>query len=72
MAELNFRPDPAYQKVAAMQKVRHQFFRFNARTARITFIYVAVIPALMGVLAYKTDGLYDLRAKRKGDTVYEK
>jgi uncharacterized membrane protein YhaH (DUF805 family) len=76
-----------------MQKVRHQFFRFNARTARITFIYVAVIPALMGVLAYKTDvssdgyilqntlgrllmrslkGLYDLRAKRKGDTVYEK
>ncbi|VUC20381.1 unnamed protein product [Clonostachys rosea] len=72
MAELSFRPDPAYQKVAAMTKNRVQYFRFNARTSRITFIYVAVIPALVGYLAYQTDGLYNLKAKRKGDTVYQK
>ncbi|CAG9993417.1 unnamed protein product [Clonostachys byssicola] len=72
MAELGFRPDPAYQKVAAMTKNRVQYFRFNARTSRITFIYVAVIPALVGYLAYQTDGLYNLKAPRKGDTVYQK
>ncbi|KAF4120316.1 hypothetical protein GMORB2_3117 [Geosmithia morbida] len=72
MAHLKFRPDPAYQKYAAMSKNRHHYFRFTPRTARITFIYVAVIPALLGVVAYQTDGLYALRAKRRGDTVYEK
>ncbi|KAL6850853.1 hypothetical protein ACO1O0_007979 [Amphichorda felina] len=72
MAELKFRPDPAYQKFAAMQKTRHHYFRFTPRTARITFMYVAVIPAIMGYIAYQTDGLWDLKAKRKGDTAWEK
>ena len=38
-----------------MQKNRHQYFRFTPRTARITFIYVCVVPAIMGMIAYKTD-----------------
>jgi hypothetical protein len=72
MAELKFRPDPAFQKYAAMQKTRHHYFRFTPRTGRITFIYVAVIPAVVGYVAYQTDGLYNFRAKRRGDTAYEK
>ncbi|KAK0760895.1 hypothetical protein N5P37_005834 [Trichoderma harzianum] len=55
-----------------MQKARHHHFRFTGRTARISFIYMAAIPAVFGWVAYKTDGLWDLRAKRKGDSVYEK
>ncbi|KAJ4309267.1 hypothetical protein N0V84_011608, partial [Fusarium piperis] len=57
-----------------MMKTRHHYFRWTPRTAKITFIYVAVIPAIMGYIAYKTDlkGLWDFRAKRKGDLVYEK
>ena len=69
-----------------MQKLRHHYFRWTPRTARITFIYVAVIPSIMGYVAYQTDvsqkkaptnpqlcrltmkkGLWDMRAKRKGD-----
>lgn len=38
-----------------MTKNRVQYFRFTPRTARITFIYVAVIPTLVGYLAYQTD-----------------
>ncbi|KAJ3497881.1 hypothetical protein NLG97_g1557 [Lecanicillium saksenae] len=72
MAHLNVKPDPAYLKLQAMQKNRVQYFRWTPRNARITFMYVAVIPAIMGYIAYKTDGLWDLRAKRKGDTAYEK
>ncbi|KAK3182427.1 hypothetical protein K4F52_006253 [Lecanicillium sp. MT-2017a] len=72
MAHLNVKPDPAYLKLQAMTKNRHQYFRWTPRNARLTFLYVAVIPAMMGYLAYKTDGLYDLRAKRKGDSIYEK
>ncbi|KAL4725562.1 hypothetical protein ACLX1H_007711 [Fusarium chlamydosporum] len=72
MAHLNVKPDPAYLKYAAMMKTRHHYFRWTPRTARITFIYVGVIPAIMGYIAYKTDGLWDFRAKRKGDLVYEK
>lgn len=44
-----------------MQKNRHHYFRFTPRTARITFIYVAVLPTLMGILAYKTDVRFRLR-----------
>lgn len=38
-----------------MTKNRHQYFRWTPRNARLTFLYVAVIPAMMGYLAYKTD-----------------
>ncbi|KAF4449844.1 NADH:ubiquinone oxidoreductase 6.6kD subunit [Fusarium austroafricanum] len=73
MAHLNVKPDPAYLKYASMMKTRHHYFRWTNRTAKITFIYVAVIPSIMGYIAYKTDkGLWDFRAKRKGDLVYEK
>lgn len=38
-----------------MTKNRHHFFRFTPRTARITFIYTIVIPAITGYVAYQTD-----------------
>jgi hypothetical protein len=38
-----------------MQKNRHHYFRWTPRTARLTFIYVAVLPAIMGYIAYQTD-----------------
>ena len=50
-----------------MQKVRHKYFRWTPRTARITFIYVAVIPSIMGYIAYTTDvscvGDFDERSR---------
>ncbi|OAQ97548.1 hypothetical protein LLEC1_01123 [Akanthomyces lecanii] len=65
-------PSHANLQVIAMQKSRVQYFRWTPKNARITFMYVAVIPTIMGYIAYNTDGLWDLRAKRKGDTAYEK
>lgn len=38
-----------------MQKNRVQYFRWTPKNARITVMYVAVIPAIMGYIAYKTD-----------------
>ncbi|KAF4437963.1 nadh:ubiquinone oxidoreductase subunit [Fusarium acutatum] len=55
MAHLNVKPDPAYLKYAAMMKTRHHYFRWTPRTARLTFIYVAVVPTIMGYIAYSTD-----------------
>ncbi|KAH7144565.1 hypothetical protein B0J13DRAFT_555527 [Dactylonectria estremocensis] len=72
MAHLNVKPDPAYLKFQAMQKSRHKYFRWTARTARLTIIYVAVIPSIMGYIAYKTDGKWDFLAKRKGDLIVER
>ncbi|KAG5981099.1 hypothetical protein E4U55_003313 [Claviceps digitariae] len=83
MAHLNVKPDPAFLKLQAMQKTRHHFFRWTSRNARITFMYVVVVPAIFGYVAYKTDvakltvlveqkGLYNFRAKRRGDTIYER
>lgn len=46
---------------AAMAKNRHHYFRFTPRTARITFLYVAVIPAIVGYVAYQTDVSFELR-----------
>lgn len=38
-----------------MQSNRHVYFRWTPRTARVTFMYVAVVPVLLGIVAYKTD-----------------
>ncbi|ROT42768.1 hypothetical protein SODALDRAFT_326926 [Sodiomyces alkalinus F11] len=64
--------DPAFVKLGNMQTNRHVYFRWTPRTARITFMYAVVVPTIMGIIAYKTDGLWDLRAKRKGDLLVER
>ncbi|KAK1967107.1 hypothetical protein LZ32DRAFT_605013 [Colletotrichum eremochloae] len=64
--------DPALVKLGQMQSNRHIFFRWTPRTARVTFMYAVVVPFVVGYIGYKTDGLWDLRAKRKGDLVYER
>lgn len=38
-----------------MQKVRHHYFRWTPRTARITFTYVVLIPSIVGYAAYQTE-----------------
>ncbi|OTA60305.1 NADH:ubiquinone oxidoreductase 6.6kD subunit [Hypoxylon sp. EC38] len=63
--------DPAIQKLGTMTTNRHKYFRWTPRTARITFMYAVVVPTIFGIIAYKTDGKYDLRAKRKGDLISE-
>ncbi|KAK6952974.1 hypothetical protein Daesc_005271 [Daldinia eschscholtzii] len=63
--------DPAIQKLGHMTTNRHKYFRWSPRTARITFIYTVFVPVVLGVIAYRTDGKYDLRAKRKGDLIKE-
>ncbi|CCU80302.1 unnamed protein product [Blumeria hordei] len=64
--------DPAMVKYNNMWINRYKYFRWTGRTARITFAYVVVVPSILGYLAYKTDGMYDMRGKRRGDTIYER
>ncbi|KAI6082885.1 NADH:ubiquinone oxidoreductase 6.6kD subunit [Hypoxylon rubiginosum] len=63
--------DPAILKLGNMTTNRHKFFRWTPRTARITFMYAVFVPMIFGIVAYKTDGKYNFRAKRKGDLVVE-
>ncbi|KAI1747917.1 NADH:ubiquinone oxidoreductase 6.6kD subunit [Xylaria castorea] len=63
--------DPALQKLGTMTTNRHKYFRWTPRTAGITLVYAVVVPSIVGVIAYQTDGKYDFRAKRKGDLMLE-
>ncbi|KAA6411852.1 MAG: NADH:ubiquinone oxidoreductase subunit [Lasallia pustulata] len=63
--------DPALVKYANMQVNRHKYFRWTPRTAWLTFAYVVAVPAMFGYLGFVTDGKYDMRAKRRGDTIVE-
>ncbi|KAM3068719.1 hypothetical protein ACMFMG_010896 [Clarireedia jacksonii] len=63
--------DPALVKYANMSVNRHKYFRWNARTARITFVFAVFVPTLLGIAAYKTEGKWDMRGKRRGDTIAE-
>jgi hypothetical protein len=38
-----------------MVQNRYKYFRWTKRTAGITFMYVAVIPVIVGYLGYQTD-----------------
>ncbi|KAI8628598.1 NADH:ubiquinone oxidoreductase 6.6kD subunit [Xylariaceae sp. FL1651] len=63
--------DPAIQKLGTMTTNRHKYFRWTPRTAGITFVYAILVPSIFGVIAYQTDGKYDMRAKRRGDLMSE-
>ncbi|CAK7238822.1 MAG: hypothetical protein STHCBS139747_000242 [Sporothrix thermara] len=63
--------DPAILKLNNMTLNRYKYFRWTPRTARITFMYVAVVPTLFGILAYSTEGKWNLRGKRRGDVLAE-
>ncbi|CAK7206419.1 hypothetical protein SEUCBS139899_009211 [Sporothrix eucalyptigena] len=63
--------DPAILKLNNMTTNRYKYFRWTPRTARITFMYVAVVPAIFGIMAYSTEGKWNLRAKRRGDVITE-
>ncbi|KAK4157950.1 hypothetical protein C8A00DRAFT_39802 [Chaetomidium leptoderma] len=64
--------DPALVRLGNMIQNRYKYFRWTKRTAGITLVYVAIIPGIIGYLGYNNDGLWDFRAKRRGDTVYER
>ncbi|GAD94294.1 conserved hypothetical protein [Paecilomyces variotii No. 5] len=63
--------DPAVQKYYELNQNRYKYFRWTPRTAWLTLVYVGIIPAALGYVAYKTEGKYELRGKRRGDTIRE-
>ncbi|KAI6246564.1 hypothetical protein HI914_05294 [Erysiphe necator] len=72
--------DPAYvkyNKSRFLQKIdmwinRYKYFRWTGRTVKITFAYMVVVPSIIGYLAYTSDGKYNMRGKRRGDTIVER
>ena len=38
-----------------MSQNRFKYFRWTPRTAWLSFVYMAVVPSLVGVVAYSTD-----------------
>ncbi|KAL7267772.1 hypothetical protein RUND412_009630 [Rhizina undulata] len=63
--------DPALQKYAKLNTNRYRFFRWNPRTAKLTFWYVFLVPSFIGSLAYWSEGRYEFRGKRRGDVASE-
>ncbi|RKF54348.1 NADHubiquinone oxidoreductase 6.6kD subunit [Erysiphe neolycopersici] len=72
--------DPAYVKYnmgglshgTDMWINRYKYFRWTGRTVKITFAYMVVVPSIIGYLAYTSDGKYNMRGKRRGDTIVER
>ncbi|RPB28647.1 hypothetical protein L211DRAFT_833628 [Terfezia boudieri ATCC MYA-4762] len=63
--------DPGLIKWYHMHMNRYKYFRWTPRTVKLTFWYVFAVPTALGYLAYKTEGKYNMRVKRRGDTVLE-
>ncbi|KAJ4336632.1 hypothetical protein N0V95_008569 [Ascochyta clinopodiicola] len=79
--------DPAIIKWNNMTVNRHKYFRWTKRTALINIAYVIVVPATLGYFGYMTEvsvmsgekrtranveqGKWDMRGKRRGDTISE-
>ncbi|KAJ5126490.1 hypothetical protein N7448_007269 [Penicillium atrosanguineum] len=63
--------DPALQKYYELNANRYKYWRWNSRHAWLSLIYMVAIPGALTWAAYKTDGKYELRGKRRGDTISE-
>ncbi|KAK3295910.1 uncharacterized protein B0H64DRAFT_442271 [Chaetomium fimeti] len=64
--------DPALVRIGNLSSNRYKYFRWTKRTATVSFVFVIAIPGILGYLGYKNDGLWDLRGKRRGDTISER
>ncbi|KAK3333691.1 hypothetical protein B0T19DRAFT_440434 [Cercophora scortea] len=63
--------DPAIIRLGNMNSNRYKYFRWTPYTAWLSFVYIGVVPGIVGYIAYTTDGKWDLRAKRRGDIIAE-
>jgi len=63
--------DPAIQKYYELSTNRYKYFRWTPRTAWVTFVYVALVPSIIGYIGFKYDGKFELRGKRRGDIISE-
>ncbi|CEO59552.1 NADH:ubiquinone oxidoreductase 6.6kD subunit [Penicillium brasilianum] len=63
--------DPALQKYYELNANRYKYFRWTPRHAWLSFVYMLAIPGALTWVAYKTEGKYELRGKRRGDTIAE-
>ncbi|KAF2247135.1 hypothetical protein BU26DRAFT_520398 [Trematosphaeria pertusa] len=63
--------DPALIKWNNMTVNRHKYFRWTPRTAWISFAYVILVPGILGVAGYMTEGKWEMRGKRRGDMISE-
>ncbi|KAF2197583.1 hypothetical protein GQ43DRAFT_458411 [Delitschia confertaspora ATCC 74209] len=63
--------DPAILKWYNMHQNRYKHFRWTKRTAWLTFVYVVAVPSVFGAMGYMTDGKWEMRGKRRGDTISE-
>ncbi|KAI5917955.1 hypothetical protein F4810DRAFT_627145 [Camillea tinctor] len=63
--------DPAIQKLGETTSARHQYFRWTPRTALLNVVLMGIVPTILLGVAYKTDGRWSFRAKRKGDLISE-
>ncbi|KAI0598600.1 hypothetical protein F4775DRAFT_554986 [Biscogniauxia sp. FL1348] len=63
--------DPAIQKLSDANAKRHQYFRWTPRTALLNIVLMGIVPSILLGIAYKTDGKWNFRAKRKGDLLSE-
>jgi hypothetical protein len=63
--------DPGLLKWYKMHTNRYKYFRWTKRTALITTMYVVVVPAIFATMGAMTDGKWDMRGKRRGDTITE-
>ncbi|RJE22715.1 hypothetical protein PHISCL_04931 [Aspergillus sclerotialis] len=50
---------------------RWKYFKWTPRNAWLSVVYMALIPGTLAYIGYKTDGKYDFRGKRRGDTIAE-
>ncbi|KAF2143320.1 uncharacterized protein K452DRAFT_286152 [Aplosporella prunicola CBS 121167] len=63
--------DPALVKYNNVNVNRHKYFRWTPRTAWYSIAYCVLVPSVLGYIAYSTDGKFDLRGKRRGDSIKE-
>ncbi|KAK4146252.1 uncharacterized protein C8A04DRAFT_26070 [Dichotomopilus funicola] len=64
--------DPAFARLENMQRNRYKYFRWNRKTAFVSFMYIIVVPSFVAYLGYATDGLWELRGKRRGNPISER
>ncbi|KAF2672832.1 NADH:ubiquinone oxidoreductase 6.6kD subunit [Microthyrium microscopicum] len=63
--------DPALLKWYNMSANRYKYFKWTPRTARISLVYVAIIPAAFLYVGLQTDGKYEFRGKLRGNPIVE-
>ena len=61
--------DGAIDRYSHWRTFYQERFKYTRKTSKSTLLYLVALPALIGYVSYRSEGLYEFAGKRRGERI---